>query len=493
MAPTKALTNSVADKIQNLQSENYQDEEASKDSKFKAIWDEQIGAKNTSVTYREAHVLLLSWHPDDDDLHVEQEVRELEDVFRGTFRYTTTRKILKQNPNRPPQSQIKYYLAEFVFEHDNPNNLLIVYYAGHGKLGDNGGGLNLTGATTRPDENKDLHEIVWNSAEHNIQDTQGDVLVIFDCCNAGEMDRNVRGSAFTRRAFEYMAATSHNSTTKKPGLHSFTAALIWALKEMVRCKPGKKFSTQELLLKIFNAPNFPKDQSPRLSERCSTGCLRKIVLAPMDNEHELAYETEDSPQSLQITRDTLNLGFVFDRVIKTKMVKDLAKDVSNLISQGDLGISTVLWEGINSAEPMRSELTDSELRALEFAINWRNRVRRRRGSSHSGIDRPYLSPILPRIATSTTTLMPHDSSMSPEESMVSTPNPEQLPLSPAPVVGTDNDATSPIDDTPQKRKHDNGKLHESESIDATSNLLPLPRKRRKTLRFDDQDPSSQPR
>jgi hypothetical protein len=223
-----------------------------------------------------------------------------------------------------------------------------------------------------PDNNKDLHEIIWNSAEHNIQDTKADVLVIFDCCNAGEMERNVRGSAFTRRAFEYMAATSHNSTTKKPGPHSFTAALIWALKEMVRCKPGKRFSTPELLLKIFHAPNFPQDQSPRLTERGPTDCLRRIVLRPMDNENALEYGEEDpegSAQSPKVIRDTLDLRFVFDRPINRKIVRDLARNISNLISQQDVGVSTVVWKGINSTSPEQQQL-------LDYANHWRSNLSR---------------------------------------------------------------------------------------------------------------------
>lgn len=57
--------------------DSYQDKAASKDSQLKAIWDEQMGAKNIAVAYRQAHVLLLSWHPEDDDLHVDQEVSNL--------------------------------------------------------------------------------------------------------------------------------------------------------------------------------------------------------------------------------------------------------------------------------------------------------------------------------------------------------------------------------------------------------------------------------
>ncbi|PQE09663.1 Peptidase C14 caspase domain protein [Rutstroemia sp. NJR-2017a BVV2] len=301
------------------------------------------------------------------------------------------------------------------------------------------------------------------------------------------MERNVRGSAFTRKAFEYMAATSHSSTTKKPGPQSFTAALIWALKEMVRCKPGKRFSTQELLIKIFNAPNFPKDQSPRLTERGLTGCLRKIVLGPLDVEHGLEYEEEDSSQGQKVTQDTLNLRFVFDKVITTKMVRGLAKDISNLISQRDLGMSTVLWEGINSTEPTRVDFTDSDIQLLKSATSvWKNLTRRGRSGSASGMERPHISLVLPP-AASATQPVPHDLPMSPAESMSSTSILGESSKSPAPVVGTDSDATHAKDDasqTSKKRKHDDGELHGSESINTTSGLLALPKEKRlKTIRY----------
>lgn len=77
------------------------------------------------------------------------------------------------------------------------------------------------------EDSYELHEIVWNSAEHNIRATRSDVLFIFDCCYAGELEKNVR-SGFARQAFDYLAATSDKSTTRKPGKHSFTTALIWS-------------------------------------------------------------------------------------------------------------------------------------------------------------------------------------------------------------------------------------------------------------------------
>jgi len=59
-----------------IQANNYQDEAASHESKLKAVWDAHMGTvKNESVFYRNAVVLLISWHQDIDDLHTGEEVR----------------------------------------------------------------------------------------------------------------------------------------------------------------------------------------------------------------------------------------------------------------------------------------------------------------------------------------------------------------------------------------------------------------------------------
>jgi hypothetical protein len=195
-------------------------------------------------------------------------------------------------------------------------------------------------------EEDELHEVIWNSAEHNIRSTKSDVLVIFDCCHAGELEKNVR-SGFSRRAFEYLAATSAKSTTRKPGKHSFTKALIWSLQNLVEM--GKSFTTQELLTKVLNAPDFPKDQSPRLSERGSA-CVRRIVLAPLNRD--IAPETaklrpEDEEEG---ARMDLSLRFVFNRTITKQMVKNLAMELRRVVSGDDFKARTVLWEGINSLD-----------------------------------------------------------------------------------------------------------------------------------------------
>ena len=220
------------------------------------------------------------------------------------------------------------------------------------------------------DDSSEYHEIIWDSAEHNIKATRGDVLVIFDCCHAGELEKNVR-SSFTRRAFEYLAATSAKSTTRKPGPHSFTTALIWALKSLGGT--GKSFSTQELLTKILNdAPDFPDDQYPRLSERGSA-CLRRIVLMPLNKDVTIQPPAIGTEEEEEGPRTDLSLRFVFNKSITQTVVTNLAVELRRVISGDDFKATTVLWEGINSL----SRTTYEDSAALFYAHKWLRHARRK--------------------------------------------------------------------------------------------------------------------
>ncbi|KAL3420455.1 tyrosine-protein phosphatase non-receptor type 6 [Phlyctema vagabunda] len=336
------------------QSGNYQDEIESHDSRLKASWDDNMGdLKERVVSYRKAFVLLLSWDKTVDDLHTDEEVKLLAAVFQKTFNYKIVPKVLTKDARRKAQVQVNRHLAEFVDEYDDTNTLLIVYYAGHGKRVEPHGSMILEASRSfLPDESSNLHEIVWNSAEHNIKDTKSDVLVIFDCCEAGALDQNVRSA--NTRAFEFLAATSANSTTRKPGPESFTSALIWALERLGNT--GKRFATRELVTQILQAPKFPQNQVPRIGER-DTISVRKIVLAPLKPE-DTSYTREDSideTDSPLFEREDLSVRFVFRKKISTAVVKNLSIGIRRLLTEGDFDATTVLWEGINSLRPIHAK------------------------------------------------------------------------------------------------------------------------------------------
>ncbi|KAF7505934.1 hypothetical protein GJ744_012376 [Endocarpon pusillum] len=174
--------------------------------------------------------LMISWESEHDDLHVKQEVDTLSAILRDTFGYKIIPALLGCNSKRA-QAQANHLVAEFVWRHDGPNNLLIVYFAGP-----------------------------------------------------------PRGCP---RAFEYLAATSSGETTRKPGKHSFTTALIWALRTL--CEERGQFITTDLLNTIKKrAPDFPKDQSPVLSDRNRGSPRERIFLQPLQKNG-----TESRPEVAQ--------------------------------------------------------------------------------------------------------------------------------------------------------------------------------------------------
>lgn len=81
--------------------------------------------------YDEAHVLFLSWM--DDLLGVSKEIAELRDVFRQSYHYNTEEWHIPSN--RSHNALVKH-MSEFLDAHEDRKTLLIVYYAGHGRLND---------------------------------------------------------------------------------------------------------------------------------------------------------------------------------------------------------------------------------------------------------------------------------------------------------------------------------------------------------------------
>lgn len=286
---------------------------------------------------------------------------------------------------------------------------------------------------------------MWGSAEHNIKDTRSDVLVIFDCCHAGELERNVRGN-FTRRAFEFLAATSANSTTKKPGKHSFTSALIWSLSHLL--EKHVPFSTQELLRTILNdAPDFPTDQSPRLSER-PPACLRKIMLAPLTTDSGSKptgnSEADEEEEFTEETRQELTIRLVFNSGITPSMVKEVASHLGRLIRDSDIKAKAALWEGINM--PLPFQLKDSTAVITQFYVHkWLNQGRKKDkslGDSPTGeVSPPEVSkPVLNQDSK------PASSPPSIDGSFVTTPDPSRS--IPEPEIGEHQEASRKNSMTP---------------------------------------------
>jgi len=267
-------------------------------------------------------------------------------VFTDTFNYNVHKVCLTNNGAVTPQQQVNLQVATFVAREDCHKKLLIVYYAGHGQPGNSPGHLELSpGFPTQHDIKGRLNKVIWNHAEHLLQDARADVLEIFDCCYAGSL--GVRSPS--TRSFEYLAATGPNDTTKSPGPQSFTSALIWALKELVNERGC--LTTQQLMHKIKkDAPEFPRDQTPVLSKRNNMNPANCIMLEPIS-------KTKVAPNLNRLrstsSHDTgppevLNLKFIFNSRPAISDVQQLGKALNEVMEEREFKVRRIMWGGLHS-------------------------------------------------------------------------------------------------------------------------------------------------
>ena len=144
--------------------------------------------------YKEVEALLLCWDQSCSDMATEMEVEGLKAVFETRFGYNTTVEHLNAQSKKRPQAQLNSKVAMYVENHDDPDTLLIIYYAGHGALGDDGdlylqglasilsnGFLLLSCYRALKDNTKSRKDKVnWKIAEKLLETAEADVLEIFD-------------------------------------------------------------------------------------------------------------------------------------------------------------------------------------------------------------------------------------------------------------------------------------------------------------------------
>lgn len=97
-------------------------------------------------TYQKVKALLLCWGRNWDDMQVEGEVRRPKAVLEDRFNHTTQVEFVDKHIPKRLQVQVNRKAATFVGDHDGPNTLLLVYYAGHGEPGSYHGILELFGS-----------------------------------------------------------------------------------------------------------------------------------------------------------------------------------------------------------------------------------------------------------------------------------------------------------------------------------------------------------
>ncbi|EKG20942.1 hypothetical protein MPH_01806 [Macrophomina phaseolina MS6] len=217
--------------------------------KLQAVFDDNFRSRTEPVKHDSVAVLLLSWK--ESDIDVSEELSELSSVFRNDYNFNVQHKQLEESDT--PQLQLDSILSKFVWKNEGAHNLCIIYYAGHGFSDLTTGDLNLTSNSSqasRREDQRSRNSVTWRAAEQKFKKMKADVLLVFDCCEAGALDGDFRKNV--PHSFEFLGACGQDQWTPAPGKHSFTSALIWALLQL---KTTTGFDSAELKEKIIHAPH----------------------------------------------------------------------------------------------------------------------------------------------------------------------------------------------------------------------------------------------
>lgn len=146
-------------------------------------------------------------------------------------------------------------------------------------------------------------------------------------------------------------------TTPVPGKDSFTSALIHALEHLVKEKGS--FTTVEIHRKImYHAPDFPKDQTPVLSERREEVQAGRIMLHPLHKPQKDGVQSELSSEENTnldpFKRRTVTLHFEFVDRPSHADVQMLGRQLNNFFERYTLGVNRVRWGGMKHSAVARA-------------------------------------------------------------------------------------------------------------------------------------------
>ncbi|KAL8748207.1 MAG: hypothetical protein Q9190_000026 [Brigantiaea leucoxantha] len=161
--------------------------------------------------YSAVYVLLLRWA--DDDLGVQTEMSRLGALLEHKFRFDVEEWYI---PSTSSTRALQTKLYNFQNAHQVENELLIVYYGGHGEADRRGRSI------WRANSKNDSPSLPWSSLQPLLETAVPHVLIILDCCFAANAARDT--SEGTTK--ELLAACGRENPTLGVGDRSFTSALI---------------------------------------------------------------------------------------------------------------------------------------------------------------------------------------------------------------------------------------------------------------------------
>ena len=236
--------------------------------------------------YHHVRVLLVQW--EDENLGVDEEVRNLEAIFSSNYpkgyNFHTQRYSI---PNDAPEDQLTLRLLDFR-KGATDKDLLILYYAGHA-------GGSAQECVWSGKDDYDSPWLNWHNIQNLILGSPADVLLILDCCFATLAARN------NGMGDNWMLGAS-NKETKATGVarNSFSSTLA---RELDRCAyrywSKKETLSVQSLDHAFVVWERDLDFTPKLTRLTDHECPATDLtplLHPCQQPRMQTTRTEPTPQ-----------------------------------------------------------------------------------------------------------------------------------------------------------------------------------------------------
>ena len=157
-------------------------------------------------------------------------------------------------------------------------------------------------------------------------------------------DRLWRRLLTSTRIFEFLAATKVGGLTNRSGPTSFTSALIWSLEKLAEKKD--RFTTVDLRRTIIHdAPEFPKDQEPQLSDR-QMQPAGHIMLHPLSEGESCNRIIPEVRRAGSVMQPTVTLHFDYEKKPTEEQIETLGLGLNKIFEEHNLGVNGVRWGGM---------------------------------------------------------------------------------------------------------------------------------------------------
>ncbi|KAF1830725.1 hypothetical protein BDW02DRAFT_633411 [Decorospora gaudefroyi] len=290
--------------------------EAERQTLFQKISNDVLKTPNG---YRKVEVLIIRWHESIDEFKDhKQEIERLKTIFTAGFGYGCTVKSICNSSS--PQVDLNHHVLSHVREHDGDDNLLIVYYTGHGfqVKDEQGSRLQLSASRNWNDSSGRSHPptAFWDEAEAPLKThALGDALAILDCCFASTAAVTSKGRNQELRTYQMLAASSADEFTFGPGEKSFTHALCDSLEELLREASGSTFP----VIKLWERINTKRTTQAALIWDRLQRYKRHVELGRLDPnpKRDASFRNEEPEQACLVVRFSLKTNELNNQQVDT--------------------------------------------------------------------------------------------------------------------------------------------------------------------------------